>query len=122
MFKLQVLSFIARWVLSTAGMWLCITLFGQIEGDHRFLIYLLAGLIFSLVNSLVRPLATTMTLPLIIFTMGLFTILINTAIVGLTIWLTPYVTMDFSGAILSSLIMSVVNGLVNFWIRPYTSK
>lgn len=122
MIKKQFLGFLARWVLSSFGMWICITLFGKIYGESTLPLFVLAGLIFSIVNSLIRPLMTMMTLPLIVFTMGLFTLLINTAIVALTIWLTPNVTMDFLGAILSSLVMSLVNGVVNFWISPYTSK
>lgn len=122
MIKKQFFGFLARWVLSSFGMWICITLFGKIYGESTFWLFVLAGLIFSIVNSLIRPLITLMALPLIVFTMGLFTLLINTAIVALAIWLTPNVTMDFTGAILSSLVMSLVNGVVNFWISPYTSK
>ena len=122
MIKKQLLGFLARWILSSFGMWICITLFGKIYGDSSFWLFVLAGLIFSVANSLVRPLMTLMALPLIVFTMGLFTLVINIAIVGLAIWLTPNVTMDFAGALLSSLVMSLVNGVVNFWISPYTSK
>ena len=122
MFKKWTISFVARWALSTLGMWLSITFFGVVSGQPNPLVFILAGLFFSLVNSFVRPLATTLTLPLIIFTMGLFTLIINTAMVTLAIWLTPNVSMNFAGAILSSLVMSVVNGVVNFWITPYTSR
>lgn len=122
MIKKQLLGFLAHWVLSSFGMWICITLFGKIYGGSALWIFVLAGFIFSVANSLIRPLMTLMALPLIVFTMGLFTLIINIAIVGLTIWLTPNVTMDFTGAILSSLVMSLVNGVVNFWISPYTSK
>lgn len=122
MIKKQLLGFIARWILSTFGMWLSIRLFGETTGDENFLAFVIAGFIFSLANAFVRPLATLIALPLIVFTMGLFTILINVAIVSLTIWLTPNVEMDFVGAVFSSLIMSLVNGVVNFWVSPYTSK
>ena len=119
MIKRQILGFLIRWILSSVGMWICITLFGTIIGEYDFLHYLIAGLVFSLINTVVRPLATMFTLPLIIFTMGLFTIIINTAMVALTIYLLPNVEMDFLGAVLSSLVMSVVNGVVNFWVTPY---
>ena len=122
MFKKWIISFVARWALSTLGMWLSITFFGSVSGQPNPLNFILAGLFFSLANSFVRPLATTLTLPLIIFTMGLFTLIINTAMIALAIWLTPNVSMDFAGAILSSLVMSAVNGVVNFWITPYTSR
>ena len=122
MIKRQLLGFVVRWVLSSFGMWIAITLFGTITGAYNAWLFIAAGLIFSLVNALVRPFATTMALPLIVLTMGLFTIVINTAMVALTIRLLPSVTMNFWGTVISSLIMSLVNGLVNFWITPYNRK
>ncbi|MBR2989620.1 phage holin family protein [Candidatus Saccharibacteria bacterium] len=122
MIKRQLLGFAVRWVLSSFGMWIAITLFGTITGAYDAWLFIAAGLIFSLVNALVRPFATTMALPLIVLTMGIFTIIINTAMVALTIYLLPNVTMSFLGAVASSIIMSIINGLVNFWITPYNRK
>ena len=122
MIKQQILAFIFRWASSTFGMWICINLFGTIVGNYDAWLFVLAGLVFSIVNSVVKPLATTFTLPLIIVSMGLFTILINTAMVGLTIWILPNVSMDFLGATFSSIIMSIANGLVNFSTPLYNNK
>lgn len=122
MIKRQIAGFVVEWVLSTLGMWISIRLFGHIVGAYDFWLYVLAGFIFSAVNAVIRPLVTTFALPLIVLTLGLFTILINTSMVALTIWLLPNVTMDFWGAVLSSVIMSIANGLVNFWLTPYNGK
>lgn len=101
-------------------MWLCINLFGNItDATNSFWLYLVAGLIFSLVNSIVKPLATTFALPLIILSMGIFTILLNVAMVALTIWILPGVNMDFWGAFFSSIIFSLINSLVNFLVPSY---
>jgi putative membrane protein len=75
--------------------------------------YAAAGLVFSLVNSFVKPLATIFALPAIFLTLGLFTILVNTAMVGLTIWIIPDVYISFWGAVGSCLVISVINFLVN---------
>ena len=122
MIKQQIIGFLFGWALSTLGMWISITLFGTITGNYNVLLFVAAGFIFSVVNAIIRPLATVFALPLIIFTLGLFTIIINTAMVALTIWIMPEVTMDFWGAMLSSLVMSMVNGLVNFWNTPYNRE
>ena len=121
MIKRQIAGFIFQWILSTFGMWVCINLFGTITGQATWQLYVLAGLVFSIVNSIVRPLATIFSLPLIVFTLGIFTIFVNTAMIGLTIWLLPSVSMDFWGAVLSSLVMTLINGVVNFWVTPYNS-
>lgn len=119
MIKNQILVFIFRWAVSSAGMWLCITLFGHLSGESSFWLYVVAGLIFSLVNSVVKPLATLISLPLIIFTLGIFVLIINTAMVGLTIWILPNVEIGFGGALLSALTMSLINYLVNFLVPAY---
>lgn len=122
MIKRQITAFLFSWALSTLGMWISITLFGTITGEYNALLFVAAGFIFSLVNAIVRPIATVLALPLIIVTLGLFTIIVNTAMVALTIWIIPEVSMGFWGMVLSSLIMSVVNGLVNFWQAPYNRE
>ncbi len=122
MIKRQIVAFLLGWALSTLGMWISITLFGVITGDYDVWLFVLAGLIFSIVNTVIRPLATVFSLPLIIVSLGLFTIIINTAMVALTIWIMPNVTMDFWGAVLSSIVMSIANGLVNFGLSPYNRE
>ena len=78
-----------------------------------FWLYLAAGLIFSVVNTVIKPVVTIFALPFIFITMGLATILVNAAMVGLTIWLMPDVSMSFWGAIESCLLISLINYLVN---------
>lgn len=53
--------------------------------------YLGLGLIFGLLNALVRPILKFLTCPLIILTLGLFTLVINTIL----FWLTGMVGMNF---------------------------
>ncbi|MBQ3325734.1 phage holin family protein [Candidatus Saccharibacteria bacterium] len=122
MIKKQILAFVARWVFSSVGMWISITLFATVRGETIWWMYVLAGLIFSLLNAIIRPIVTTFALPLILLTMGLFTIIINTAMVFLTIRFLSNVSLDFWGAILSSLVLSIANGVVNFWSSPYNKR
>ena len=122
MIKHQIFLFFVRWFFSCFGMWICINLFGTITGGYDFSLFVVAGLIFSLINSFVKPLVTTLALPLIIFTLGVFTLIVNTAMVALAIKFLPSVSMSFSGALLSSLIMGFVNSLVNFATPPYNNK
>src|SRR5450830_104366 len=51
------------------------------------LAYLFIGLIFGLVNAFVKPLVSLLSLPLTVLTLGLFTIVINAAMLYLTSWL-----------------------------------
>jgi putative membrane protein len=118
MIKRQVLSFILRWFVSGVAMYICINFFGSfVEGAEEMRtscwLYASAGLIFSVINTVIKPIATIFALPMILLTMGLFTIIVNAAMVGLTIWLMPDVKMTFGGAIMSCLLISLINYLVN---------
>lgn len=118
MTKKQLTTFLVRWVISGVVMYICINLFGAFSDGAEwmrssFWLYLSAGLIFSLVNSIVKPIAKIISLPLIFLTLGLFTVIVNAAMVGLTILLIPGVTMTFGGAICSCLLISCINFLVN---------
>lgn len=119
MIKKQIFTFLLRWAASSFGMYICITYLGTINPESQetftepWMLFVAAGLIFSLVNSIVKPLVKLLALPLAILTMGISTIVINTAMVILTIYLLPGVEMDFWGAFISSSIMSVINAVMN---------
>lgn len=79
------------------------------------LAYLFIGLIFGVVNALIRPVVKLLALPLTILTLGLFTIIINAGMLMLTSWLSSFTAIDFGvdsffwTAILASIIISLVS-------------
>ena len=75
--------------------------------------FLLAGLIFSAVNAVIKPIITLLSIPFVLVTMGLFTLIINGFMVWLTIAISPPIHMSFGWAIVSSLILSLINYLLN---------
>lgn len=123
MIKLQLLAFVLRWLASSIGMYFCITWLGTVSPEAiaaqptAWWLYAVAGLIFSVINSIIKPLLKVIALPLAILTMGISTLVINTIMVVITIHLLPGVEMDFLGAFLSSLILSLINGILNFLIK-----
>ena len=122
MIKQQLLVFVLRWALSSVSMWVCLSLFATIDQQANVWLFVVAGLVFSLVNSIVKPLVTTFTLPLIIVSMGIFTILINVGMVALSVWILPTVRISFFGATMSALTMSVINGLANLLLPDYNKE
>ena len=124
MIKKQILVFLFRWLISSFGMWLVINCFGRVNPNLHggVWLYVVAGLVFSLVNSIVRPLTTLFSLPLIILSMGVFTLVINVAMMAFTIWILPGVYIDFWGAVAGTLTISVLNWLINFLVPSRQSK
>jgi putative membrane protein len=71
--------------------------------------YLVIALIFALVNVFVRPLLKLLAFPLLLLTLGLFLIVINAAMFGLTALLTDRLDLDgIAPAVIGSLIISAV--------------
>ncbi|MFZ5881167.1 MAG: phage holin family protein, partial [Chloroflexota bacterium] len=79
-------KFFLRWIINAAALYAAIFLLDgrgvTFEGDWLSIIWL--ALIFGLVNAFLRPLLKLLTCPLIILTLGLFTLLINTFMFWLT--------------------------------------
>jgi putative membrane protein len=79
------------------------------------LAYLFVGLIFGVVNAFVRPIVSFLSLPITILTLGLFTIVINAAMLYLTSWISSYtpvhLTIDsfFWTAVLAAIIITIVS-------------
>jgi|SRR5690625_2610718 len=74
---------------------------------------ILAAVILSLLNAVIKPIITILSIPVTLLTLGLFYFVIN----GLMIWMTSYLVAGFTvgsfgQAILVSLILSLVNSLV----------
>ena len=78
------------------------------------LLYLfLVGLVIGLVNALVKPVLTILSLPLIVLTLGLFYLVVNGAGLWIAAKLLPGLTSaGCMPAILGALILSLVNWLV----------
>lgn len=122
MIKQQLFFFLLRWLVSGLGMWICISLFGEITSEPSFWTYVLAGLIFALVDVVVKPFVSIIALPLAIITLGLWSILISIGMVWLAVTLLPGVSMGFWEAVLSSIVMSIVNSLANILLPVYRAK
>ncbi len=88
--------------------------------ENAWYAYIVLGLIFGLVNTLIKPIVMFVSCPLIILTLGLGTLLVNTVLFLLTGWLGSVVNFGFVipenslwYAFLGALIVSVVSFIGN---------
>ena len=79
---------------------------------------LLIGLIFGVLNAVVKPLVVLLSLPLLIVTLGLFYFVINAIIFGLTAAIFDVLVVDgFYAALLGSIVVSAFNWALNLFFR-----
>lgn len=110
--------FILRWVINAVALYAAIALVPGIhlrsELSQQWLAIVLLALVFGLLNALLRPLLILLTCPLIILTLGLGTLLINTLMLYLTGWVGDLLGFglkvdNFLAAFLGALVISLVS-------------
>ena len=82
---------------------------------------LVVALIFGVLNAVVKPVFTLVTVPLVLLTLGLFLVVINALMLLLTSWVSNRVDLGwsvegFGTAVLGALIVSVVSFLLNAFV------
>ena len=117
--------FVVRWMINSLALWIAVRLLST--GDFAstsagFATFILAGLVFSIVNALLRPFIVLLALPAILLTLGLFMLVVNGIVVYLALKLIPSIHMTFIGAIMTGIIISLANyvlsGIIERYRRP----
>lgn len=106
--------FLVRWFVCSFGLWVAAALLGGISYDHRMAVVIVAGLMLALVNSVIKPIVVILSLPAILFSLGLFMIVINGLMVSMVSWLYPSLEIaGFGSAMLAGLVIGLINYLVS---------
>jgi putative membrane protein len=122
---------VIRWAINALALYLAIGtnwIPGVQAQDTGAAAWLGLALVFGLVNALIRPLLKFLTCPLILVTLGLFTLIINTGLLVLTGWIgqqfgigitfaEPFFWTGFWGAFLAGLVVSVVSAVMTMLLR-----
>jgi len=115
--KQQFFAFIVRWALNTFGLWVAVRILGtgydDVEIAAGFWGFVLAGLIFSLFNTVLKPIMVALSLPAILFTLGLFMLVVNGVLVYISLAIAPGLSMSFGNSIITGIILSLVNYIVS---------
>ncbi len=115
--KRQFIVFVVRWALNSLGLWVAVRLLGtgyqNTDVTAGFWGFLLAGLIFSIINTILRPIMVVLSLPAILLTLGLFMVVVNGLMVYISLSLAPGISMSFINSILTGMLLSLVNYIVS---------
>ena len=119
----KLVAFIVRWLILAAAVWVAAELVGGIhlEGWKSTLI---VALILGLLNVYLKPLLVFAGFPALILTLGLFLIIINTALLGLTAWIAGkfdsihFAIDGFWDAFWGAIIISIVSWLLGMVVDP----
>jgi putative membrane protein len=110
------MRFLQSWVINTLAVLVAaMILHKHISYDNQPQNLLVAALLLGILNAFVRPILMLIALPLLIFTLGLFTLVINALLLYLVgALLQPHFQVDsFGYAFLGAIIISVISVALN---------
>lgn len=109
-----VYRFLTRWLVCSLGLWIAANfLSNSISYGSELRVIIIAGFVLAIINIVLKPILIIFTLPAILLTLGLFTILIN----GLTVFIAsklyaPLEITNFWAAVFAGMVIGLVNYLV----------
>ena len=116
------LGMLIRWLLSALALILTSKIVPGITVDS-FTALLIAAIVLGLVNAVVRPILVFFTLPITLFTLGLFLLVVNAITFGLAAWLVPGFSVNgFFPAMLGSIVMAILSFLFSMFIHVGEEK
>ena len=125
--KNEEMDFIARLLATMAGLWVTTRVVSSISiesssASQTVIVLAAVALVFTAVNSIIKPVVTTLAFPLYLLTFGLFALVTNSLLFALTGWLStslgfPMTTGGFWSCLLGAVITSVVSSIVSGILR-----
>lgn len=119
---------VVKIVINGLALWLAAVIVPGIhigeQGDtsHTVTTVLVVAVIFGIVNAILKPILTVLSLPFIVVTLGLFLLVVNAILLQLTSWISGNLDLAFHvdhfwwdavfGALIITVVASVLNAIV----------
>ena len=104
------MKLIFRILINAFAIWLTSMLLSSFSFSGSAVNLIIVAVIFGLVNALVRPIVKLLTLPITLVTLGLFTLVINTLMLILTVWLSD--SLSLTGGMFENLLIAFVAAII----------
>jgi putative membrane protein len=115
------MKLLLRWICTSIAIFVAVKLLPGIRFEGPWWQLGIVALIFGFFNALVRPVLMFLTCPLILLTLGLFILIINAAMLGLTAATAKTFGIDFQvagfwSALWGAIVISIVSAALNLLI------
>jgi putative membrane protein len=89
----------------------------HVHGGFAWLLWV--AVVFAVVNTILGPIFRLLSLPLIVITLGLFLLIVNAALLGITAALSSHLDIDsFGAAVLGGFLISIFSWLGEMLLPP----
>ena len=112
------MSFLTHLLITMIAILIISYLFPKIMKADSFVAALVAAFVLGIVNAILRPILVFLTFPITLLTFGLFLLVINGLMLRIATALVPGFRVNgFSGAVLGSMLISLVSWVLSSGIR-----
>ncbi len=103
-----------RWATCSLGLWIAAALLSSgLSYNNDIAVIIIGGLVLAAINVVIRPVVVVLSLPAVLFSLGLFMVVINGLMVLLASALyKPLHVTDFWAAMVAGMVIGLVNYLV----------
>jgi putative membrane protein len=121
------MHFLLRLLINAAALWVAIHFVPGIAYQGTWTSLFLVALVFGVLNASVRPILKVLTFPILILTLGLFTLVINAFMLMLTSWISEKLALGFRvagfwPAFWGALVISIVSLALSLFVRSRSSE
>ena len=115
------MSFLVRLIVNAAALWVATRVVPGVTYAGDVPTFLVVAFIFGVMNAIIRPVLTLLTLPIIIVTLGIFALVVN----GIMLWLTSALSAalglgfhvsGFVAAFVGALVVSIVSTILSLFV------
>lgn len=111
------MAILVGWIINAIALYVTVLLVPGIEVDNVATIFL-SALVIGFVNILIKPAVHLISLPITILTFGIFALIINAVLLGLSAWLVPgFNIAGFLPALLGAIVISIVSTVLNSLLK-----
>ncbi len=112
------MSFLLHWIVVAAALWVTTRIVPGVTVSG-WAALLMGAAVLGVVNAVVRPVLTLLTLPITFLTLGLFYLVVNGATFGLAAALVPgFGVASFLSAVLGALVTGLAAWIVGALVKP----
>ena len=109
--------FLIHWLVIALALWVTAYILPGVNFDSTTALAI-AAIVLGLINAVIRPILTILTLPITILTLGLFYLLVNGFTFFLAAKVVPgFVVSGFWSAVLGALLVSIVSAFVGSFFK-----
>jgi putative membrane protein len=114
----MLIRIVLRLLVLAAAIWLTTALLPNVNVDGGFFTYLWIAFLFAIVNAILGPILHLLALPITAITLGLFALVVNAGLVGITAALSSDFSIDgFFTAVLAAILISVFSWAMNLFVK-----